>query len=96
MQILTSIIFVTFLGVVTAFPGLTPRQDLKNGILICPNAEATFADPKGFMGTVCTRTYKCQSGSDGVKSGNVWTNSCIGCPPDQNVNSFGNCVFQYV
>ncbi|KAF4961205.1 hypothetical protein FGADI_442 [Fusarium gaditjirri] len=96
MQILTSTIFITLLGIATAFPGLTPRQDLKNGILICPNAEATFNDPKGFMGKVCTGTYKCQSGSDGVKSGNVWTNSCIGCPPDQNVNSLGNCVFQYV
>ncbi|VTT71240.1 unnamed protein product [Fusarium fujikuroi] len=96
MHFLTSIIFVTLLGVATAFPGLTPRQNLKNAILICPNAEATFADPKVNMGAVCTRTYSCQYGSDGIKSGNVWTNSCTGCPPDQNVNSFGNCVFQYV
>jgi hypothetical protein len=96
MQFITSTIFITLFGAATAFPGLTPRQDLKNGILICPNAEATFANPGPNMAGVCTRAYKCQSGSDGVKSGNVWTNSCIGCPPDQNVNSFGNCVFQYV
>ncbi|KAF5723699.1 hypothetical protein FMUND_1633 [Fusarium mundagurra] len=96
MQILTSTLFITLLGVAAAFPGLTPRQNLKNGILICPNAEATFSDPAGGMASVCTRTYSCQYGSNGIKSGFVWTNSCTGCAPDKNVNSFGNCVFVYV
>ncbi|KAF5636128.1 hypothetical protein F52700_5442 [Fusarium sp. NRRL 52700] len=96
MQIFTSTVFISLLGVAAALPGLQPRQNLKNGVLICPNAEATFADPKVSMGMVCTNIYKCQYGSDGIKSATIWTNSCIGCPPDQNVNSFGNCVFQYV
>ncbi|KAF4446762.1 hypothetical protein F53441_9629 [Fusarium austroafricanum] len=96
MQFLTSTVFIAILGAATALPDLTPRQNLKNGVLICPNAELTFANPALNMADVCTRTYQCQSGSDGVKNSNIWTNSCIGCPANQNINKFGNCVLTYI
>ncbi|KAF9761056.1 hypothetical protein IL306_003998 [Fusarium sp. DS 682] len=97
MQFSTSTIFIALLGVATAFPGLTPRQDAKkNGILICPSAEGTFANPGPGMAAICTGTFKCEYGSDGIKTGNVWTNTCTGCPTGQRPSALGNCVFQYV
>jgi hypothetical protein len=90
MQFLTSTVFFAMLGA-------TAAQNLKNAVVLCPNAELTFANPaKNMPDIVCIRTFNCQSGTDGVKSGNLWTSSCLGCPPNQNINKLGNCVLTYL
>ncbi|KAF5713072.1 heterokaryon incompatibility (het-6OR allele) [Fusarium mundagurra] len=79
MQFLTSTVFLAMLGVATA-------ANLKTAVLLCPNAELTFSDPTKNMPAIgCMRVFGCGSGTDGVKSGNIWTASCLECPADQQV-----------
>ncbi|RBR22577.1 hypothetical protein FVER53590_00063 [Fusarium verticillioides] len=82
MQFLTSSVCLAILGAAAA-------QNLKNAVLLCPNAELTFAEPaKSMPAIVCIGAFSCQSATDGVKSGNLWTSSCIGCPPNQQISKF--------
>ncbi|KAJ3530558.1 hypothetical protein NM208_g9273 [Fusarium decemcellulare] len=90
-------IFTTLLGSVAAAPAeLGARQEANaNAVVFC--VDGTFADPVvSIPEAVCKSTYGCEGGSQPVKSGDSWTGSCYACPPDQNVNKFGNCVLSYI